>query len=72
MTIVGNYKYEIDENNTVRVWENKNLNSDTPPFLLQPHYPNGEPWESKDSAEKWINDMISEWSIPPVETTETE
>jgi hypothetical protein len=72
VTIIGKYKYEIDEQNAVRIWDIENPYEDNAPFFFQPNYPDNKPWESKKAAETWVTDIINEWLKPPVETTETE
>lgn len=47
--------YEIDnENFTVRVYDEINAE----PFLLQPHYPNGDSFDSYEEAENWAKETI--------------
>lgn len=59
--IIGKYKYEIDENNAVRIWDLNNPNENNVPFFYQPDYPDGTPWEDKDAAEKWALETINNW-----------
>jgi hypothetical protein len=53
-------KYEIENDNTVLVFNN----DETAPFILQPHYPNGEPFESYEDAENWAKAKVEELSDP--------
>ncbi len=41
--------YEIDNNNAVNIYDGVNPE----PFWHQPHYPNGETFDSKSEAETW-------------------
>lgn len=51
-------RYEITNNNTVLVFNN----DETVPFILQPHYPNGEPFASYEDAENWAKAKVEELS----------
>lgn len=42
-------RYEIDDQNHVRVW----VEEQEAPVLFQPHYPNGTAWENREAAETW-------------------
>lgn len=48
------YRYEIDEKNTVRVWHDEQ----EAPFLLQPDYPNGDAW-TLEQATAWAEAYMS-------------
>ena len=71
MTTIDRYKYEIDEQNAVRIWDIEVVNENNQPFLFQPHHPNSIPWESKEAAENWVIDYINELLNPVLEITET-
>lgn len=49
-------RYEIDENNAVRVF---NEGEDVP-FIFQPDWPNTTPWADKAEAEAWAVAKIAE------------
>lgn len=49
-------RYEIDENNAVRIWQD----GQDEPFIYQPFYPNGENFIDRADAENWANAKISE------------
>ena len=67
------YKYEIDESNAIRVWDNEIPNELGAPFLFQPHHPNGHDWENKEDAESWVVGYIEDLSRPiPEEVVEQE
>ena len=68
--IIDKYKYEIDENNVVRIWDLTAPNGNDAPFFYQPDHPDGTPWENKEAAEKWVVEIINEWLTPPVEIIE--
>ena len=56
------YRYEIDDNDnfTISCWQD-----DIPdPFLLQPHWPNGELFASHAEAEQWITEKLEEIEDP--------
>lgn len=42
-------RYEIDENNAVRIWDDMNPE----PFWFQPTYPNGDTFDTSREAEAW-------------------
>ena len=67
---IDKYEYEIDENNSVRIWNIECPNEENKPFFYQPNYPDGTPWESADAAENWVIEKINEWLTPPQEPTE--
>jgi hypothetical protein len=63
MTAIEHYSYEIDGNNAIRVWDNRDMNESTPPFLFQPNCPDGTEWKNSTDSETWvinfINDMLA-------------
>jgi hypothetical protein len=65
------YRYEIDENNAVRIWDDENPNENGAPFLYQPEFPDGTQWGNRENAEEWANTFIVDLLAPePEETTE--
>lgn len=60
MTTIGHYRYEIDDNNEVRIWDNENPYEDNAPFFHQPNYPDNTPWENREAAETWVVNMLNE------------
>lgn len=54
-----NFRYEIDENNNVRIWDDENPNPEGAPFIFQPHSPTGQPWADAQEAEAWAQDHIN-------------
>ena len=66
---IEKYEYEIDENNTIFIW-NPTGNDPHIPFFCQPDYPDGTPWESAEAAETWAINFINELLTPPQEPVE--
>ena len=61
MAIYKNFKYEIDENNAVRVWDtNEERPNGNPPIMFQPDYPNAAPFEDAAAAEAWVIQYLTE------------
>jgi hypothetical protein len=59
-------KYEVNDNNEVMAWSDEL--EQTEPFLYQPHYPDGTPFESKQAAQAWAD----QWYYELINPTETE
>lgn len=59
MTTIGHYRYEIDSNNEIWIWDNDNPNENDKPFFHQPDYPDSRPWENREAAEAWVTDMLN-------------
>lgn len=57
--------YTINENNEISVFQDEQ----TEPFLIQPYYPNGDLFDSKDEAEQWAEFFIESFTenglLPP-------
>lgn len=49
------YRYEIDNDNAIRMWDSEFPNEDDAPFLYQPHWPNGTPWADAEDAKNWAD-----------------
>lgn len=62
-----NLHYEIDELNTIRVWNLENPNENNAPFLLQPDWPNATPWADRAEAESWANIFVESLKNPESE-----
>ena len=60
------FRYEIDENNAVSIWDNDNLNEDNSPNLYQPHPPT-EPLRpfTREEAQSWVDEEIFIRLNPP-------
>jgi hypothetical protein len=64
---MSRYRYEIDEANAIRVWDDENPNENDTPFFFQPEYPNGEAWEDAAAAEAWAELLIGSLEDPASE-----
>lgn len=49
-------RYEIDDTNTIRMW----IAGQELPFILQPHWPNGENFATYEDAKLWADAKIEE------------
>ena len=58
------YRYEIDNNKAVRIWDNENPNENDAPFFFQPDQPDGTPWADEAEAEAWAVAFIAELDAP--------
>lgn len=56
-------RYEIDQNNTLRVY-NATEDDGSAPFLLQPYWPDGTPWENKAQVIEWASIYIESITNP--------
>jgi hypothetical protein len=59
MTTQDRFRYEIDENLTLRIWDTTNTHGE--PFLLQPDWPDGTPWASVEEVTSWAEVKIGEF-----------
>ena len=50
---MSRYRYEIDEQNVVRVWDSENQSEEGLPIFMQPDWPDSTPWANKEEAESW-------------------
>jgi hypothetical protein len=57
------YRYEVDENNTLRIWDLEQPNHDGSPIILQPDFPDATPW-TREQAEEWAEDWIEMMTNP--------
>lgn len=64
---MSRYRYEIDENNALRMWDDENPNELNAPFLLQPDWPNGTPWANKEEVTAWAELVIASMENPESE-----
>jgi len=53
------YRFEIDTNNAIRVWDNENPNEGDAPFMFQPDWPDTTAWESAAQATDWAEVFIA-------------
>jgi hypothetical protein len=61
---MSDYRYEIDENNEVRIWDLVNTNEENAPFIYQPHWPNGTAWADAAEATAWAIAFIESLENP--------
>jgi hypothetical protein len=64
LTTIENYKYEIDENLSVRMWDLNLPDEEGRPFLFQPTNPDGNDWVNKEEVEQWAISFIAELMKP--------
>jgi hypothetical protein len=53
------YRFEIDTNNAIRVWDNVTIGEQGAPFMLQPDWPDVTPWEDSAQATDWAEVFIA-------------
>ena len=58
------YRYEIDGQNVVRVWDDENPNEKGAPFFLQDVHPDGRPWVDRAEAQAWLDAFIARLLAP--------
>ena len=56
---MSDYRYEVGENNEVRIWNDEYPNPDGSPFIFQPKYPGGDAWLDRDDAAAWAESYIA-------------
>ena len=59
------YRYEIDDHNIVRIWDNENPNENGAPFFYQPDHPGARPWADRAEAQAWVDAFIAGLLAPP-------
>lgn len=69
MKIEQDCKYEINENLEIRIWSSTSDELIDPPFLFQPHYPDGSLFEDFNAAEQWAINWIQTRNINIEEST---
>jgi exo-beta-1,3-glucanase (GH17 family) len=63
MKTIGNWKYEVDDKNEVRIWAADAKSSDAP-SIYQPGFPDnghdrGSEFASKEEASTWAEEQIA-------------
>jgi hypothetical protein len=58
------YSVEIDEANTIRIYDTQNPNENGAPFFLQPHHEDGTPFTDRADAEAWAAAFIAFLEAP--------
>jgi hypothetical protein len=63
------YRYEIDNANAVRVWDDENPTETGAAFFYQPNHPEARPWADFAEAQAWVDAFIVMLLTPaPVES----
>lgn len=60
------YRYEVDESNTLRIWDLEQPSHNGDPIILQPDFPDVTPW-TLEQAEEWAADWIEMMTNPEFE-----
>jgi hypothetical protein len=63
------YRYEIDNANAVRVWDDENPNENGAPFFYQPDHPDARSWVDRADAQAWVDAFIADLLAPAPEET---
>jgi len=61
------YRFEIDTDNAIRVWDNENPNENDAPFMFQPDWPDVTPWADAAQATDWAEVFIASLVDPESE-----
>jgi hypothetical protein len=61
------YRFEIDNENTIRIWDNETQNEDEAPFMFQPDWPDVTPWADAAEATDWAEVFIASLENPESE-----
>ncbi len=61
------YRYEIDDQHTIRVWDDERPNENGAPFLLQDVHPEGRAWVDHAEAQAWVEAFVEELLTPAIE-----
>lgn len=61
------YRYEVDEQNAVRIWNTDAPNGEDAPFIYQPDWPDTTPWGSREEAAAWAELFIESLTNPDAE-----
>ena len=64
---MSRYRFEIDTDNAIRIWDNETPNENDAPFMLQPDWPDVTPWESVAQATDWAEVFIASLVNPESE-----
>jgi len=52
------YRFEIDTDNAIRIWDNETPNEGDAPFMFQPDFPDATPWADAAQATDWAEVFI--------------
>jgi hypothetical protein len=61
------YRFEIDTDNAIRIWDNETPNDNDAPFMLQPDWPSVIPWADAAQATDWAEVFIASLVDPESE-----
>jgi len=61
------YRFEIDSDNAIRIWDNENPNDSNSPFMFQPDFPDTTPWADSAQATYWAEVFIASLIDPESE-----
>lgn len=61
------FRYEINDNLELRLWDLENPNEKNAPFLYQPHWPDGTEWADKSEVQAWVQVFIESRENPDSE-----
>jgi hypothetical protein len=53
------YRFEIDDQNAVRFWDDENPTENGAPFFFQPDHPDARPWLDYDEALAWTTEFLN-------------
>ena len=61
------YRFEIDTDNAIRIWDNVTIGEQGAPFLFQPDWPDVTPWADAAQATDWAEVFIASLVDPESE-----
>ena len=53
------YRFEIDTDNAIRIWDNVTIGDEGAPFMFQPDWPDTTPWANSAEAKDWAEVFIA-------------
>lgn len=56
---MSNYRYEVDDKNVIRIWDESLEDYKEIPIFMQPSYPDGSLWRSHQDAIDWAESWIA-------------
>ena len=63
------YRYEIDDANAVRIWDEESPTQTGAPFFYQPDRLDATPWADRAEAQAWVDAFIADLLAPAPEET---
>jgi hypothetical protein len=61
------YRFEIDTDNAIRIWDSQSVSENNAPFILQPDWPDVTPWADSAQATDWAEVFIASLIDPESE-----